>query len=412
MNTLENISIALGSVRDNLLRAILTLVIIAFGIMALVGILTAIDTAIYSLNDNLSYLGANTFDIDPVGRGVSGRRDGRQQKQGDPFSYQQATEFKERYDFPSDVSLSLYCSGLATIKYENEESNPNVTVFGIDENYLEARAFNLKHGRNFTSREARNGGMVTIIGSEMVDVLFAGNGDRAMGKYVTTPNGKYLVVGVLESKGSSTNQSEDRRILIPLQTAKRYYGAERTNYSIMVSVADASRIDAAIGEATTTLRNVRGLSAGDENDFEVSKSDGLLDIIKENTIYLRLAAISIGFITLLGAAIGLMNIMLVSVTERTREIGIRKALGATSKNILIQFLTEAVVICQIGGILGIILGVMIGNVVSFLFGSPFLFPWLWITVALITCTAVGLLSGLYPALRAAALDPIESLRYE
>jgi putative ABC transport system permease protein len=412
MNNLENINIALSSVRDNWLRAILTLVIIAFGIMALVGILTAIDTAIYSLNDNLSYLGANTFDIDPAGRGVSGRRDGRQQKQGDPFSYQQATEFKERYDFPSDVSLSLYCSGLATIKYENEESNPNVTVFGIDENYLEARAFNLNHGRNFTGREARNGGMVTIIGSEMVDVLFAGNGDRAMGKYITTPNGKYLVIGVLESKGSSMNQSEDRRILIPLQTAKRYYGAERTNYSIMVSVADASRIDAAIGEATTTLRNVRGLSAGDENDFEVSKSDGLLDIIKDNTVYLRLAAISIGFITLLGAAIGLMNIMLVSVTERTREIGIRKALGATSKNILIQFLTEAVVICQIGGILGIILGVMIGNIVSFLFGSAFLFPWLWITVALITCTAVGLLSGLYPALRAAALDPIESLRYE
>lgn len=412
MNTLENISIALGSVRDNWLRAILTLVIIAFGIMALVGILTAIDTAIYSLNDNLSYLGANTFDIDPAGRGVSGRRNGRQQKQGDPFSYQQATEFKDRYDFPSDVSLSLFCTGLATIKYENEESNPNVTIFGIDENYLEARAFNLKHGRNFTSREARNGGMVTILGSDMVEMLFAGNSDRAMGKYVTTPNGKYLVIGVLEEKGSSMNQSEDRRILIPLQTAKRYYGAERTNYSIMVSVKDASRIDAAIGEATITLRNVRKLGAGDENDFDVTKSDGLLDIIKENTIFLRLAAISIGFITLLGAAIGLMNIMLVSVTERTREIGIRKALGATSKNILIQFLTEAVIICQIGGILGIILGVMIGNIVSFLFGSPFLFPWLWITVALITCTAVGLLSGLYPALRAAALDPIESLRYE
>jgi putative ABC transport system permease protein len=412
MNTLENISIALGSVRDNWLRAILTLVIIAFGIMALVGILTAIDTAIYSLNDNLSYLGANTFDIDPAGRGVSGRRNGRQEKQGDPFSYQQATDFKERYDFPSDVSLSLYCTGIATIKYENEETNPNVTIFGSDENYLEARAFNLRHGRNFTSREALNGGLVAIIGSDMVEMLFAGNSDRALGKYVTTPNGKYLVIGVLESKGSSMNQSEDRRILIPLQTAKRYYGAERTNYSIMVSVKDASRIDAAIGEATTTLRNVRGLSAGDENDFDITKSDGLLDIIKENTIYLRLAAVSIGFITLLGAAIGLMNIMLVSVTERTREIGIRKALGATSKNILIQFLTEAVIICQIGGILGIVLGVMIGNVVSLLFGSAFLFPWLWITVALITCTAVGLLSGLYPALRAAALDPIESLRYE
>ena len=412
MNTLENISLALGAVRDNWLRATLTLVIISFGIMALVGILTAIDTAIFSLNDNLSYLGANTFDIDPAGRGVSGNRRGRQQKQGDPFSYQQAIEFKERYEFPSRVSVSLFCTGIAQIKYQNEESNPNVVVFGIDENYLEARAFNLKHGRNFTNREARNGGMVTILGSDMVEMLFGGNSERAMGKYVTTPNGKYRVIGVLEAKGSSMNQSEDRRILIPLQTAKRYYGAERTNYSIMVSVQDPSRVDAAIGEAIVTLRNVRGLSAADENDFDITKSDGLLDLIKENTVYLRLAAVSIGFITLLGAAIGLMNIMLVSVTERTREIGIRKALGATSRNILIQFLTEAVVICQLGGLMGIVLGVLIGNIVSVLFGSPFLFPWLWITVALITCTAVGLLSGLYPALRAAALDPIESLRYE
>ncbi|PSR12967.1 MAG: ABC transporter [Bacteroidetes bacterium] len=412
MNTLENINIALGSVRDNWLRAILTLVIIAFGIMALVGILTAIDTAIYSLNANLSYLGANTFDIDPAGQGVSGNRRGRQDKEGAPFSYQQAMTFKERYPFPGRTSVSLFCSGLATIKYENQESNPNVVIFGIDENYLEARAYNIKLGRNFTAREATGGGLVTILGGDMVETLFAGNAERAMGKYVTTSTGKFRVIGVLESKGSSMNQSEDRRILIPLQTAKRYYGAEETSYSIMVSVNDPTRIEAAIGEATVTMRNIRKLAAGAENDFEITKSDSLLGIIKDNTVYLRLAAIAIGFITLLGAAIGLMNIMLVSVTERTREIGIRKALGATSRNILIQFLTEAVVICQMGGILGIILGVLIGNIVSVLFGSAFLFPWLWITVALITCTFVGLLSGLYPALRAAALDPIESLRYE
>lgn len=412
MNTMENIRVALGSVRDNLLRAILTLIIIAFGIMALVGILTAIDTAIFSLNDNLAYLGSNTFDIDPAGRGMNSRRNGRQQKDGDPFSFQQAIAFKETYSFPARTSLALFCTGIGTVKYQNEETNPNVVIFAVDENYIEARAFDIAYGRNFTAPEARNGGMVTIIGNDIVESLFLGDPERALDRFITTPNGKYKVIGVLKEKGSSMNQSEDRRILIPLQMGKQFYGGDRSNYSIMVSVQDASKVDAAIGEAIVTLRNVRGLTAADPNDFEITKSDGLLDLIKENTVYLRLAAVSIGFITLLGAAIGLMNIMLVSVTERTREIGIRKALGATSRNILIQFLTEAVIICQLGGLLGIVLGVMVGNLVSLAFDSPFLFPWLWITVALITCTVVGLLSGLYPALRAAALDPIESLRYE
>lgn len=412
MTILDNTKLALESVRSNWLRAILTLVIIAFGIMALVGILTAIDTAIYSLNDNLSYLGANTFDIDPARQGVSGRGGGRNQQRAEPFSYRQAMGFKENYSFPARVSVALFSSGTATVAYNGKETNPNTTIFSIDENYLEARAFNILKGRNFTAREARDGGMVCILGADIVDDLFAGNADRAIDKFINFGVGKFKVIGVLEAKGSSMNQSEDRRVLIPLQTGKRYYGADRSNYSIMVSVSDPTRIDAAIGEATVVLRNVRGLSAGDENDFEVTKSDSLIDIIKENTTYLRLAAVSIGFITLLGAAIGLMNIMLVTVTERTREIGIRKAMGATSQNILVQFLVEAVVISLLGGLFGIFLGVMVGNIVSVLFGSNFLFPWLWITVALITCTFVGLLSGLYPAMRAAQLDPIESLRYE
>ncbi len=410
MNMSENLKLALRAIRSNMLRAVLTLMIIAFGIMALVGILTAIDSAIYSLSNNLSSLGANTFDIDP--KSGQGRRQGVQIKQGDNISFKQALDFKSRFEFPARTSVSLFCSNTATVKYANEKTNPNVYIFGIDENYLDGKGFEVQLGRNFTSREAFNGGYMAIIGMDVVNTLFKGKPEKAMDQIISVGNIKLRIVGVLKSRGSSMNQSEDRRILIPLQTGKRYFGTDRTNYKILVAVNDAIQIDNAVAEATGLFRNIRGLKASQENDFEISKSDSLIGIIKENTLYFRLAAIGIGLITLVGAAIGLMNIMLVSVTERTREIGICKAIGATSQSILVQFLTEAVVISLLGGLVGIILGVLIGNVVTLLMGGTFLLPWLWVTIAVLTCTAVGLISGLYPALKAARLDPIESLRYE
>ncbi|MEM6397681.1 MAG: ABC transporter permease [Bacteroidota bacterium] len=413
MNFQENIRVALTSLKGNWLRAVLTIIIIAFGIMALVGILTGIDTAIYSLSDNLNGLGANTFSVEQTNVGVRGRRNGRQGKRrSDPISYRNAMEFRDRYTYPADVSVSLWCTGTATVKYADRETNPNTIFIGMTREYLTAKGYELEVGRNFNQIEVNEGAPVAIIGTELVNVLFGGKAEFAIDKMINIGFARVRVVGVTKTRGSAMNDNQDNRVLMPLQFTKRFYGGESRNYALLIAVKDATRIDAAMAEATVLMRSVRRLGAGEENDFELERSDSLIGMIKDNTVTLRLGALVIALMTLLGAAIGLMNIMLVSVTERTREIGVRKALGATKRNVLQQFLIEAVVICQIGGLLGIVMGVLAGNVVTLIIGGSFLFPWAWIILALVVCTVVGLLSGLYPAMRAAQLDPIESLRYE
>jgi putative ABC transport system permease protein len=413
MTLLDNINEALQSIKGSILRSLLTLLIIAVGITCLVGILTALDNILFSMSSNFNRLGANSFSIRPASTEIQASAGGRTMKQSDPITYEQAMRFKEAYKFSgTNVTVDASCENNATVKFREKESNPNVMVLGVDENHTQVLAYELEEGRSFNASEINSMNYRAVIGSEIVKLLFDGNPSKALGAEIVINTDRYRVIGVLKSKGSSSGGNNDRRVLIPLLTAKAKYGFATKNYNISVGVTTDVEIEQALEVATGIMRNIRRLSAYDKNDFEIRKSDSILATLKDMTSTLRLATVIIAMLTLLGAAIGLMNIMLVSVTERTREIGVRKALGATRQNIMIQFLTEAIVICLMGGIVGIILGILLGLFVTIIIKGAFVIPWAWMALGMFVCIFVGVVSGLYPALKASRLDPIESLRYE
>jgi len=410
LSSKENIKTAFQSVGSNRLRTFLTALIIAIGLTALVGILTSIDAIKSSLNNTFSSMGANSFTIRNRGIGIRIGEGGQRSKPYPSITYNEARSFKARFSFPALVSVNAYASFAATAKYGNKKTNPNISVLGADENYLVSGGYNLDAGRNFSQPELEFGSNVVIIGSEIKDKLFAD--EDPLNKSITIGNNQFRVIGLLASKGASMGMGSDKVCIIPLLKAKQIMAMNNPSYTISVMSANPQQVEGAIGEATALFRNIRGLRTADENNFEITKSDAIAQTLLENIKYITIAAIVIGLITLAGASIGLMNIMLVSVTERTREIGIRKAIGATPAVIRSQFLMEAVIICLIGGMAGIFLGIVIGNLVAMLLGASFMIPWTWIFLGTGVCILVGMVSGFYPAAKASRLDPIESLRYE
>ncbi len=407
----ENIRISLGSIRSHMLRTILTVLIIAFGIMALVGILTSIDAIRYYLNENFQMMGANTLTIRNRTLQVHMGGERSRPKFFREITFDEAMRFKQEYSFPANVSVFIRATGTATIKYLSNKTNPNMPVFGTDDSYLATSGYEMDKGRNFTPSEIYYGSNTAIIGTDVVKRIFK-NKEDPVGKFISIGPGRYLVIGVLKEKGSSLGSNPDAICLLPINNVRQKFSRARASYSINITTNDNSLLDAAEGEAAGLLRIIRKQSVGEEDSFDISKSDNLANMLFENLKYLRLAATIIGIITLIGAAIGLMNIMMVSVTERTREIGIRKAIGAKRHTIRNQFLVEAIVIAQIGGALGIIFGIAIGNSLSMAIGSSFIIPWSWIGLGVTLCFLVALVSGILPATKAANLDPVDSLRYE
>lgn len=407
-----------------MLRTVLTVLIIALGITALVVVNTAIKAIDQKFSESFSTMGANGFTIRYRDRNIrfgGGDNEIKKEKKGAKkqrtsnlskrITKDEAEIFVKNYKFPSSKGLSVFATRNAIASYEAKKTSPNVIVFGGDENYLVLNGFKIRVGRNLNQADVQSGRNVCIIGEDIAKKLFPANTDRAVNSIIRVQNIPYRVIGVLESRGSSFGMSYDNRIITSYTNIHRQFSSG-ISYVIAVMTNDIKKVNAAMGEAEGVFRSVRKLATTEESNFVLDRNDSIAEKAMNSLGMISLTAVVIGFITLLGAAIGLMNIMLVAVTERTKEVGLIKALGGKKRTVISQFLLEAIIISVLGALLGIILGISLGNLFSLVISTGFVVPWNWVILAIVICSITGLLAGLYPAFKAGRLNPIEALRYE
>jgi putative ABC transport system permease protein len=406
----ESLTMAIVSIKTNKLRSILTLLGIAVGVFSIIGVMTAMGVLISSIENGMTFLGANTFQVQKTSPMMTGDiKERLKMMNRKKITYEQALRVKESSTLAKAVGMFCYLNGSKVVVAEDgRKTNPSVNVSGRDIESFLANNWIIEDGRLFSQGEMNSGSYVAILGADVVKKLYPKS--DPIGQTIRVDKRKFQVIGIVQSKGSVLGGGDESFVLIPLNTFFGIYGKDQ-EFSFKVQ-ADAMAIDDCMEQVRGILRTARHVPPGAEDDFAIVSNDSLISQFNDFTKYLRLGIIIISSIALLAAGVGIMNIMLVSVTERTREIGIRKAVGARRNNIMTQFVLEAVLVSEFGGMIGIIFGILGGNIIALTMNASPVIPYDWVLIGFITCSFIGIVFGVYPAWKAANLDPIESLRYE
>lgn len=409
MRVFETVKVATSSLHSNRLRSTLTIIGIVVGIFSIISISTVISMLQTSIEEGVSALSKNTFQIQKWPAVGTNNTNWAQIRNRKDITYEDYEKLKERLTSARYVGAEQWLYG-NKIVYKNKETNPNITICGATPEAFPNNDWYAKQGRVINQNDIQRVQRVIVLGSSVADFLF--EFENPVGKEVKIDGNKFRVIGVNESKtGNVFGRDQGNDCYIPITTQQAIYGEQRS-LNLTVSVENRENYDDAILQAEGIMRTIRKVPPGEPNDFDIYSNESLLTQIDQMTEGVRLGAYVIGMIALIAAGVGIMNIMLVSVTERTKEIGIRKAIGARRLSVLLQFLTEAIVLCLIGGIAGIVLGVAAGNIAGSMLQATTVIPFDWVIVGVVLCVLIGVVFGTYPAYKAANLDPIEALRYE
>ncbi|MFO7841419.1 MAG: ABC transporter permease [Fidelibacterota bacterium] len=400
---------AILSIRQNKLRSFLTLLGVVIGIFAIIGVMTAIDLLQQTVEDNMGGLGASTFQVQKYPNMNIGNTRWKYHNRKN-LDYRDFKRLLPKLDIVDYATAEDWNYGKQVV-YKDKETKNNIVMAGITHNWEFTNNLNIERGRMITQTDEKSASHVIVIGYDLVDLLFPSR--NPVGEDVKIDGIKYRVIGVAERKGQRFGQSQDNRVYVPLTTYFKYYGqASFTSLNYCFTVIDPDQFEAGMQEVIHELRLIRGVEITEESDFEVWTNASLIDNFNQMTAAIKIAAVIIASIALLASGIGIMNIMLVTVSERTREIGIRKSIGAKRRDILYQFMLEALILTEMGGIIGIVLGIIAGNAIAFIMDTSVIFPWDWAVIGLLVCSAIAVIFGSYPAYKAAKLDPIKALHYE